>query len=133
MEQDETQDRNADFTPRQTLAMPYIAANPSMTEAAKAAGISRVTLYRWMQDSSFRAELERIRRDAVDLAYAELRGLALKSVTAIAELLEDPDPRVRGMAARTALNSVAKAEEVYQLRNRFDILDRAITLLKNEI
>ncbi len=133
MEQDETQDRNADFTPRQTLAMPYIAANPSMTEAAKAAGISRVTLYRWMQDSSFRAELERIRRDAVDLAYAELRGLALKSVTAIAELLEDPDPRVRGMAARTALNSVAKAEEVYQLRNRFDILDRAITLLKNSM
>ena len=133
MEQDETQDGNVDFTPRQTLAMPYIAANPSMTEAAKAAGISRVTLYRWMQDSSFRAELERIRRDAVDLAYAELRGLALKSVTAIAELLEDPDPRVRGMAARTALNSVAKAEEVYQLRNRFDILDRAITLLKNSI
>ena len=86
-----------------------------------------------MQDPSFRAELERIRKDAVDLAYAELRGLALKSVTAIAELLEDPDPRVRGMAARTALNSVAKAEEVYQLRNRFDILDRAITLLKNEI
>ncbi len=133
MEQDETQDRNVDFTPRQTLAMPYIAANPSMTEAAKAAGISRVTLYRWMQDPSFRAELERIRRDAVDLAYAELRGLALKSVTAIAELLEDPDPRVRGMAARTALNSVAKAEEVYQLRNRFDILDRAISLLKNSI
>lgn len=133
MEQDETQDRNVDFTPRQTLAMPYIAANPSMTEAAKAAGISRVTLYRWMQDPSFRAELERIRRDAVDLAYAELRGLALKSVTAIAELLEDPDPRVRGMAARTALNSVAKAEEVYQLRNRFDILDRAISLLKNSM
>ena len=133
MEQDETQERNVDFTPRQTVAMPYIAANPSMTEAAKAAGISRVTLYRWMQDPSFRAELERIRKDAVDLAYAELRGLALKSVTAIAELLEDPDPRVRGMAARTALSSVAKAEEVYQLRNRFDILDRAITLLKNEI
>lgn len=133
MEQDETQDRNVDFTPRQTLAMPYIAANPSMTEAAKAAGISRVTLYRWMQDPSFRAELERIRRDAVDLAYAELRGLALKSVTAIAELLEDPDPRVRGMAARTALNSVAKAEEVHQLRNRFDILDRAISLLKNSM
>ena len=133
MEQDETQDRNMDFTPRQTLAMPYIAANASMTEGAKAAGISRVTLYRWMQDPSFRAELERIRRDAVDLAYAELRGLALKSVTAIAELLEDPDPRVRGMAARTALNSVAKAEEVYQLRNRFDILDRAISLLKNSI
>ena len=133
MEQDETQERNVDLTPKQTVAMPYIAANPSMTEAAKAAGISRVTLYRWMQDPSFRAELERIRRDAVDLAYAELRGLALKSVTAIAELLEDPDPRVRSMAARTALYNVARAEEVYQLRNRFDVLDRAITLLKNSI
>lgn len=133
MEQDETLERNVDLTQKQTLAMPYIAANPSMTEAAKAAGISRVTLYRWMQDPSFRAELERIRRDAVDLAYAELRGLALKSVTAIAELLEDPDPRVRSMAARTALYNVAKAEEVYQLRNRFDTLDRAITLLKNSI
>ncbi len=133
MEQDETQERNVDLTPKQTVAMPYIAANPSMTEAAKAAGISRVTLYRWMQDPSFRAELERIRRDAVDLAYAELRGLALKSVTAIAELLEDPDPRVRSMAARTALYNVARAEEVYQLRNRFDVLDRAITLLKNSM
>ena len=133
MEQDETQERNVDLTPKQTVAMPYIAANPSMTEAAKAAGISRVTLYRWMQDPSFRAELERIRRDAVDLAYAELRGLALKSVTAIAELLEDPDPRVRSMAARIALYNVARAEEVYQLRKRFDVLDRAITLLKNSM
>ena len=133
MEQDETQERNVDLTPKQTVAMPYIAANPSMTEAAKAAGISRVTLYRWMQDPSFRAELERIRRDAVDLAYAELRGLALKSVTAIAELLEDPDPRVRAIAARTALYNVARAEEVHHLRNRFDVLDRAITLLKNSM
>ena len=133
MEQIATQERNVELTAKQTVAMPYIAANPSMTEAAKAAGISRVTLYRWIQDPSFRAELERIRKDAVDLAYAELRGLALKSVTAIAELLEDPDPRVRTMAARTALYNVAKIEEVQQLRNRFDLLDRAITLLKNEI
>ncbi len=133
MEQNETQEGNVDLTTRQTMAMPYIAGNASMTEAAKAAGISRVTLYRWMKEPSFRTELERIRKDAVDLAYAELRGLALKSVTAIAELLEDPDPRVRCMAARIALYNVARAEEVHHLRNRFDILDRAITLLKNSM
>ena len=133
MPQDATQESNVDLTTRQTVAMPYIAATPSITEAAKAAGIDRTTLYRWMKDYSFRVELERVRKGAVDLAYAELRGLALKSVTAIAELLEDPDPRVRNMAARTALYNVARAEEVHQLRNRFDVLDRAITLLKNEI
>lgn len=133
MQQNETQEENGDLTVKQAAAMPYIAANPSATEAAKAAGISRVTLHRWMQDPSFRAELERNRKEAVDFAYAELRGLALKSVTTIADLLEDPDPRVRTMAARTALYNVAKIEEVHQLRNRFDVLDRAITLLKNEI
>jgi hypothetical protein len=86
-----------------------------------------------MKDPVFRNELERARRDAVELAHAELQGLALKSVTALAGLLEHPDPRIRSVAVRTALHHAARVSETREVQQRVELLDRAVTLLKNEI
>ena len=43
---------------------------------------------RWMNDSAFRTELERVRNNIADLAYTELEGLTLKSVFRLAQLLD---------------------------------------------
>ena len=93
-------DESAD---RQLLALPFIAAAPTNAEAAEAADISVATLKRWRQNPRFKDELRRIREDAAKLAHAELDGLALKSVAALANLMDDPNPRVRAQAVRTAL------------------------------
>lgn len=114
------------------LAIPYIVSAPSISEAARAARIGCTTLIRWMRDSNFRAEIEQARRAVADLAFAEINGLALKSVIALADLLEDPDPRIRNVAVRTALQNSFKLKEVAEVKNRLDIMDFALSMLKSQ-
>ena len=122
-----------ELTSKQTLAVSHAAASPTTTTAgARDAGVSRATLNRWMEEPNFRAELERTRREAVSLAYAELQGLALRSVSALATLLEDPDSRVRASAVRTSFYLLRKIEADHDLRRRLDTLDTTLDLLKDQ-
>ena len=114
------------------LAIPYIVSAPSISEAARVARIGRTTLIRWMRDPEFRAEIEQARRAVADLAFAEINGLALKSVIALADLLESPDPHVRNTAIRTALQNSFKLKEIAEIKNRMDIMDYAFSMLKNQ-
>ena len=133
MDQNDTANRNIALSPKQVLAMPFIAAAPSVSHGARAAGIGRTTLIRWQRDPLFSAELERMRKDAAALAYVELQGLVLKSINTLAELLEDGTPAIRLSAVRAALRNAFIANDSQDLRNRFDVIDRAISLLKNEM
>ncbi len=122
----------ARLTPRQMLAIPYIVSAPSVRQAARDARIGRATLARWMHDPDFRAEVEQARRRVADLAFAEINGLALKGAIALADLLEDPDPRVRNAAVRTALQNSFKLKELGEVRDRMDIMDYAFSMLKSQ-
>ena len=121
-----------ELTDRQLLAIPFIAAAPTQTEGAEAAAISRATLARWRQNPRFKDELRRIREDAAKLAHAELDGLALKSVSALADLMDDPNPRVRAQAIRTALEISLKVQEQTRLRRNLRQLENAFDHLKNQ-
>ncbi|MDE2837893.1 MAG: hypothetical protein OXL97_10380 [Chloroflexota bacterium] len=122
----------AQLTPRQMLAIPYIVSAPSLRRGAQAARIGRNTLTRWMQDPNFRAEIGQARRHVPDLAFAEINGLALKGAIALADLLEDPDPRVRNAAVRIALQHSLKLKEIAEVRDRMDIMDYAFSMLKGQ-
>ena len=69
---------------------------------------------------------------AAALAYVELQGLVLKSINTLAELLDDGTPAVRLSAVRAALRNAFRANENQDIRNHFDVIDRAIHLLKNQ-
>lgn len=95
------------------------------------AEISITTLKRWRQDPVFRDELRRLREDAASLAHTELNGLALKSMAALASLLEDSNPRVRAQAVRIALDTGVRVGETARNTRRLNQLQKALTLLKN--
>ena len=116
---------------RQVAALPYVAAAATNTEGAQAADVSLATLKRWRQDPVFRDELRRMRQDTANLAHAELNGLALKSTSALAELLDDPNPRVRTQAVRLALVLGIKVGQTEENHRRIRQLEKALTLLKN--
>ena len=130
MQQNATENRKVALTPKQTLALPYIAATDSLTAGAKAARINRATLHRWMHDPVFRAELERVRKDAESLARVELQGLVLKGINTLAELLEDPNPRVRANAVRATLATALKVGDLRELRHELETLQTATALLR---
>lgn len=115
---------------RQIVALPHVAAAATNAEGARAADISLATLKRWRQDPAFRDELRRMRQETADLAHAELNGLALKSTVALAELLEDPNPRIRTQAVRLALSLGIKVGQEKANQRRINQLQKALTLLK---
>lgn len=116
---------------RQIVALPHVAAAATNAEGARAADVSLATLKRWRQDPAFREELRRMRQETADLAHAELNGLALKSTAALAELLEDPNPRIKAQAVRLALVLGIQVGQVKENQRRLRQLERALTLLKN--
>ena len=85
---------------RQVHALPILAAAPNMRQAAREAGISERTLYRWLRNEYFRTELKRLTAEDAELIRREIQGLTLRSLRTLTELMEDPDPIVRLRAAR---------------------------------
>jgi len=83
-----------------------------------------------MHDPVFRGELERVRKDAESLARVELQGLVLKSINILAELLEDPNPRIRAMAVRITLSTALKVGDVREIRHDLETLQTATALLR---
>ncbi|MXY59107.1 MAG: hypothetical protein F4Y96_01080 [Chloroflexi bacterium] len=120
-----------ELSDRQVSALPYLAAGATNEEGARMAEISITTLKRWRQDPVFRDELRRLREDAASLAHTELNGLALKSMAALASLLEDSNPRVRAQAVRIALDTGVRVGETARNTRRLNQLQKALTLLKN--
>ena len=120
------------LTPRQTAALPYIAAEPNLVRGAQAAQVGRRTLMRWLNDPAFRAELERIRENIADLAYTELEGLTLKSVMRLDQLLDDPDPNVRHRALKTALSLSLNVRDQRDLRQQLEAVENAQSMMRQQ-
>ena len=125
--------RNSEsLSPRQLVALPYVASESTVSEGARAAGIARMTLTRWLRDPAFREELERMRRNISELAYSNLEGLTLKSVIRLQQLLDDPDPNVRHRAIKTALSLSLSIRDNRELRRQMETLESALTLVRQQ-
>lgn len=123
---------NPSLSPRQNVALPYIASEPTLSEGARAARIAKMTLMRWMRDPAFKAELEHIRRNMADLAFNELEGLTLKSVIRLEQLLDDPDPKVRLRALKVTLSTSLSVKEQKEIRSRIEVIENAQRMMRDQ-
>ncbi len=108
------------LTRRQILALPILAAASSMTQAAREAGISESTLYRWRQNEHFRNELQRLTAETADLTRQEMESLTRQSSQVLSDLMQDPDPMVRLRAARAVAVMGAQVSEAHAQRQLID-------------
>ena len=111
---------------RQQSALPSIAAAPSFAQAVRASGIPDSTLRRWLEDDHFRDELTRLREESAALARQELQGLMLRSVSVLAEALEDTDKAVRLRAARYAMSFANKVSDSQEILKKIDSLEQSL-------
>ena len=132
MLQNVTARQNESLSQRQIVALPYIASEPTTSEGARAAGIARMTLTRWLRDPAFREELEHIRRNISELAYSELEGLTLKSVIRLQQLLDDPDPNVRHRAIKTALSISLTFRYQKEVEHKLETIEMAQVMMRQQ-
>ena len=120
--------------PKQELALRAVISQPTLKEAALAAGVSDSTLWRYMRDAEFSRRLREARREAVSHTTTRLQQASSDAVTVLRDLMlkEDAPPAARISAARTVLDYTYRADEQDGLRARIDELEGFILLKQEE-
>ena len=114
------------LTARQSKAIPIIIDSASYTEAAQKAGISRKTLWQWLKDPQFAAELDRQRREVVSEAFGILSQSITKAVETLAKLLDSEDERTKRLTANDIIGHILPHKEVDELENRITAIEQRL-------
>ena len=102
--------------------------HPTTQEAAKVAGVSDVTLWRWLQTESFQRAYLTARREAVKQAMAQIQQRTSEAVNVLNEIMKSKqEPSgVRVSAAKAIIEYAVKTLQVEDLEQRiFDLEARA--------
>ncbi len=79
---------------KQVVALESLLQGSTATEAARAAGVNRRTLWRWQRaDVEFQAALNRGRREAREAAQMRLEGLAGSAISTLEQAVAEGDVR----------------------------------------
>ena len=111
-----------DLSPRQLAALPLIVDSPTNAQAARDAGIARATLYKWLDDPDFRAELIRVREESAAFARTEVCGTMIHSLSVIIDCTYSQNDFVRFQAARYLYNTGLAVGGLEQLQKQLDAL-----------
>lgn len=102
-----------DLTRPQLAALVSLASGSTVTDAAKAAGVDRGTVHRWLaDDAAFVAENNRGKLEALEAIRAELRLAAAEAVATIRRILRGGDIRIpAAVQLKAALSVLAMVGE----------------------
>lgn len=119
--------RSGTLSPKKTKAIDCLLSAPNVTAAADCANVPRRTLYNWLADELFSAELEKAQRQRISTAARRLANGLDKAVTtalALAETSEDEAVRLR--AALAIPGMMRELREHYDLSERIDRLEQTM-------
>ena len=103
------------------LAIPHLVSSETASETAELVGVNRKTIYRWLDDPTFREECDRQRDAVANFARSSMRALMLKALSIQAERLDSDDPKERARAAKEIIDydtKTATSHENQKLVNR---------------
>ncbi len=106
-----------ELSPQQEGAVVALLSDPGLTGAAKAAGVGKATLWRWLQQPAFQAAYRKARREALEHARARLQQASGEAVEALREVMNDPNaPHASRVSAAKGVLEMsfreAKTEEI---------------------
>jgi len=114
------------LTDRQLKAIPYIVAAPTYTEGAQTAGINRATLYEWLRDPDFKAELDMQREQVSQEAFGVLTQNLTRAVEALTGLLDGGDARLKRLVCNDIISHFLKHKELAELEERIEAVEDAL-------
>ena len=110
---------------KQRRAIPAIIESKSMEAAARKVGCDRSTLYRWLAEPGFQAELREVQDRAFSEALMRLQGTARAAVEVLIESLSAKSPTEKRLAAVQILEMTFKSLEIGEFSERLkDLEDR---------
>ncbi len=117
------------LTRKQEMAIAALLTAPTVTDAAKAAGVSEATLARWQSDPVFAEVYRAARRQVLTQATSRLSQACSDAVDTLKTIMEDEDAPAssRVTAARAILDYSYKALELEELDARVAVIEQALT------
>lgn len=79
------------FTPGQRLAIAALVAGETFVAAARAAKVSRRTLFGWRQEPAFQEAVERTSREAMATVVVRVRNMMLRGTRVLSEAITERD------------------------------------------
>ena len=107
---------------KQRAAIVALLTTGDVTKAATAAGVSRESLYRWLRDPRFKAELRQAEGDAMRGLARRLAGLGDLAADSLSDALDPGQPI--GIRLRAADLVLTRGPALFELVNLVDRLER---------
>ena len=109
---------------RQIKAIPHIVSNPTYEQGCKKARINRTTLYKWLKNPEFKAELDRQRDEVASEAFGVLSQSLTKAVETLAGLLDNKDDRLKRLAAKDVIDFIVRHKENEDIDKRLTAIEQ---------
>lgn len=103
-----------------------LLANPTIKDAAAAAGVNESTVWRLMQREDFQRRYKEAQEKALDGALGSLQGAATEAVGCLQRNLSCGLPSAEVAAAKAILDFTLKAREQFDILDRIGNVERAI-------
>ena len=112
---------------KQRAALRALVSGFSLEGAASAVGVSRVSLWRWMQEPAFREELRSLEDEALQELQRRLLSLSSGAALVLERALQDSKPTIRLRAAALILERLAAYRQAAELERRLAALEAAVS------
>jgi transposase-like protein len=115
------------ITAKQEAAIVALLSSKNVEEAARVAGVTPRTLYRWMNEPDFDAASRAARRQAYGQSISRLQQGATAAATTLLKVMIDPatPPSTKVRASEAVLSHAAKAIEIEDIDARLRELEGA--------
>jgi AcrR family transcriptional regulator len=110
----------AKLTRKAEQAIAALLEHPTIDEAAKACGVSKRSLWRWLQREDFQKRYREAQRAVVDSAITKLQAATVRAVETLERNLRCGNPFAENAAAQAILTHSFKAIEVRELQEQID-------------
>ena len=122
------------ITQKQQKFLKAMMDEQSIAEASKTAGVSLTTAYKYLDNETFKKELQRARRKAVDGISHLLRKLGNDAIDTLRDNLTDAEatPATKNSTAKIILEFIYRSHELENVTERLDEIENAMELYTKE-
>jgi transposase len=111
---------------RQLKVIPILIGSDTVEGAAEKIGISKNTIYTWMEQKEFKQAVSEARNKLFDEAINKLTNSCMKAVLTLEKLLDAQSESVRRNAANDILGHVLKYRELTEFEDRLETVEKIV-------
>jgi transposase-like protein len=119
---------SAQLTSKQEKALAALVTEVTVEAAAKTAGVSAPTIYRWLREPKFKREVLAMRRLVVEEAIGLAQPACRRAVATLVSSMDCDNPNVQVRAAQLILETSLKGIETLELESRIEAVELALTV-----